>query len=93
MLPRARALVHHGGIGTTAQALAAGVPQLIMPLGFDQFDNAARCRTLGVSTALVPRRFTGSNVAQEAPNDDYLRLGPIAAKEAAKFSLHLLKYL
>lgn len=35
----------------------------------------------------------GSNVAQEAPNDDYLRLGPIAAKQAAYFSLHLLKYL
>lgn len=35
----------------------------------------------------------GSNLAQEAPNDDYLRLGPIAAKQAAYFSLHLLKYL
>jgi len=35
----------------------------------------------------------GSNVAQEAPNDDYLRLGPIAAKQAALFSLHLLKSL
>jgi adenosylhomocysteine nucleosidase len=35
----------------------------------------------------------GSNVAQEAPNDDYLRLGPIAAKQAALFSLHLLKTL
>jgi len=35
----------------------------------------------------------GSNVAQEAPNDDYLRLGPIAARQAAYFSLHLLKYL
>ncbi|MGH8445484.1 MAG: 5'-methylthioadenosine/S-adenosylhomocysteine nucleosidase [Solimonas sp.] len=35
----------------------------------------------------------GSNVAQEAPNNDYLRLGPIAAKQAAYFSLYLLKYL
>lgn len=35
----------------------------------------------------------GSNVAQETPNDDYLRLGPIAAKQAAYFSLHLLEYL
>ncbi len=35
----------------------------------------------------------GSNVAQETPNDDYLRLGPIAARQAALFSLHLLKYL
>ena len=33
----------------------------------------------------------GSNAAQEAPNDDYLRLGPIAADQAARFTLHLLK--
>lgn len=42
LLPRAAALVHHGGIGTTAEALRAGVPQLIVPLAYDQFDNAAR---------------------------------------------------
>jgi adenosylhomocysteine nucleosidase/futalosine hydrolase len=35
----------------------------------------------------------GSNVAQEAPNDDYLRLGPIAARQAALFSLHLISLL
>jgi len=35
----------------------------------------------------------GSNIAQEAPNDDYLRLGPIAAKEAAKFTVHWVKFL
>ncbi|ADM10048.1 5'-methylthioadenosine/S-adenosylhomocysteine nucleosidase [Parvularcula bermudensis HTCC2503] len=35
----------------------------------------------------------GSNIAQEAPNDDYLRLGPIAARQAAHFTLHLLDYL
>ncbi len=48
------------------------------------------CQTLGVPYLIVR---SGSNVAQEAPNDDYLRLGPIAAREAAKFSLHLLKFL
>ncbi|MFL6549790.1 MAG: 5'-methylthioadenosine/S-adenosylhomocysteine nucleosidase [Povalibacter sp.] len=48
------------------------------------------CESLGVPYLIVR---AGSNVAQEAPNDDYLRLGPIAAKQAAKFSLHLLKYL
>lgn len=35
----------------------------------------------------------GSNIAQEAPNDDYLRLGPIAARQAALFSIHLLEDL
>jgi adenosylhomocysteine nucleosidase len=48
------------------------------------------CEALGVPFLVVR---AGSNVAQEAPNDDYLRLGPIAAKEAAKFSVHLLQYL
>ena len=48
LLPRAAALVHHGGIGTTAEALRAGVPQVIVPLAYDQFDNAARVVALGV---------------------------------------------
>ena len=48
------------------------------------------CETLGVPYMIVR---AGSNVAQEAPNNDYLRLGPIAARQAALFSLHLLKYL
>jgi rhamnosyltransferase subunit B len=47
LLPRARALVHHGGIGTAAQAFAAGIPQLITPFAHDQFDNAARVERLG----------------------------------------------
>jgi 5'-methylthioadenosine/S-adenosylhomocysteine nucleosidase len=48
------------------------------------------CETFGVPYLIVR---SGSNVAQEAPNNDYLRLGPIAAREAAKFSLHLINYL
>lgn len=36
---------------------------------------------------------SGSNQAQEAPNDDYLRLGPIAAREAAAFTAYLIQYL
>jgi 5'-methylthioadenosine/S-adenosylhomocysteine nucleosidase len=48
------------------------------------------CQTLGVPYLVIR---AGSNAAQEAPNDDYLRLGPIAAKQAALFTMHLLKYL
>ena len=54
LLPRLAALIHHGGIGTSAQALAAGIPQAIVPFAHDQFDNAARLRRLGVSTTLGP---------------------------------------
>ena len=49
LLPRAAALVHRGGIGTAAQALKAGVPQLVAPCCYDQFDNAAHLQRLGVS--------------------------------------------
>lgn len=53
LLPRAAALVHHGGIGTTAQGLRAGLPQVLTPLGFDQFDNAMRLEMLGVGTSVL----------------------------------------
>ena len=47
LLPQAKLLVHHGGIGTVSQALAAGIPQLAIPFAHDQFDNAARIQRLG----------------------------------------------
>jgi rhamnosyltransferase subunit B len=62
ILPRAAALVHHGGIGTSAQAMAAGAPQLVMPLAHDQFDNADRMERLGIARALPRPRFTVARV-------------------------------
>jgi rhamnosyltransferase subunit B len=56
ILPRAAALVHHGGIGTTAQALAAGIPQVVVPRHHDQFENASRLVELGVSRTLSARQ-------------------------------------
>jgi len=64
LLSRTALLVHHGGIGSASQALAAGVPQVIMPMGFDQFDNAARVERLGVGLSLPPRRFRAAAVAE-----------------------------
>lgn len=55
LLPRLAALVHHGGIGTTAQALAAGLPQAVLPYAHDQFDNAARLAKRGVALRLTAR--------------------------------------
>jgi rhamnosyltransferase subunit B len=63
LLPQCAALVHHAGIGTSAQALAAGIPQLTMPMGFDQPDNTTRLHRLGVATWVMPSQFTGENVA------------------------------
>jgi rhamnosyltransferase subunit B len=60
---RARVVVHHGGIGTTAQVLAAGVPHLLVPIAFDQNDQAMRVERLGAGLQLARRDFTGGNVA------------------------------
>jgi rhamnosyltransferase subunit B len=62
--PRAACVVHHGGLGTSAQAMKAGAPQLVMPLAYDQADNATRMRRLGVASLLYPKRFTGRAVAK-----------------------------
>lgn len=64
LLPRCAALVHHGGIGTTAQALAAGVPQLVVPHAHDQPDNAQRVVSLGVGRKLEPREFRAPLIAR-----------------------------
>ena len=49
---RASVIVHHGGVGTTAQSLAAARPVLVTPMAHDQFDNAARVSRLGVGEGL-----------------------------------------
>ncbi len=64
LFPQCAAVVHHGGIGTTAKALAAGTPQLILPLAFDQMDNARRVRELGVGDSLQAKRRSAEHLAQ-----------------------------
>lgn len=64
VFPRCAAVAHHGGIGTCAQGLAAGVPQLIMAMAHDQPDNGWRLRSLGVGDYLYPRRFRPQKVAE-----------------------------
>lgn len=64
LLPRLAAFVHHGGIGTTSQALRAGVPQLVRPMAYDQFDNAHHVRRLGVGARLLPAAYAPPAVAQ-----------------------------
>ena len=65
LLPRCAALVHHGGIGTTAQALASGVPQLVVPHAHDQPDNAHRVVALGVGRKLEPKEYRAPLIARE----------------------------
>ena len=62
ILPRCCAVVHHGGIGTTAAALYAGSPQIIRPFGFDQYDHGARIEELGMGVCLSRRDFAPSTL-------------------------------
>jgi rhamnosyltransferase subunit B len=63
LLPHTAALVHHGGIGSCAQGFAAGVPQVVRPMSYDQFDNSRRVVRLGVGTEISVKRFTGHRLA------------------------------
>jgi UDP:flavonoid glycosyltransferase YjiC (YdhE family) len=63
LLPRAAAILHHAGVGTLAQGLAAGIPHLSMPMSHDQPDNAARLRRLGVGLTIKPKHFRAERVA------------------------------
>jgi UDP:flavonoid glycosyltransferase YjiC (YdhE family) len=65
LFPRAVAIVHQGGVGTTHQALASGKPTLVVPWAHDQPDNAKRVARLGVSRTLFPKRYTEANVVRE----------------------------
>ena len=57
VFPRAAAVIHHGGIGTSTEALRAGRPMLVVPHGFDQYDNAERLKQLGVAHTLAARDY------------------------------------
>lgn len=65
VFPRAAAVVHQAGIGTLAQALRAGRPQLIVPVAFDQPDNARRAQALGLARVLPFRKVGAQRLAKE----------------------------
>ncbi len=65
IFPHACAIVHQGGIGTTAQALRAGRPTLVMPYSHDQPDNAARVERLGTSRTISRKQYSASTTAKE----------------------------
>lgn len=65
IFPHACEIVHQGGIGTTAQALRAGRPTLIMPYTYDQPDNAARVKRLGTSRTILRNQYSASRVVKE----------------------------
>jgi UDP:flavonoid glycosyltransferase YjiC (YdhE family) len=64
ILPRAAAIVHQGGVGTTAQALRSGRPMLVVPWSHDQPDNAERVRRLGSGLTLSRARYDARAAAR-----------------------------
>jgi UDP:flavonoid glycosyltransferase YjiC (YdhE family) len=65
VLPHAALLVYHGGIGTLAQAVKAGVPHLVVPSAHDQFDNGWRIARLGLGRSLPRTRYRAMRAATE----------------------------
>lgn len=59
LFPHAAAIIHHGGIGTTGQALRAGRVQLVVPHFGDQFDNADRVQSAGGGLTIRREHFGG----------------------------------
>jgi UDP:flavonoid glycosyltransferase YjiC (YdhE family) len=79
LFPLCAVVVHHGGIGTVARALAAGTPQLVLPMAWDQFDNAQRVHRLGAGVWLKPRHRTGPRIAEALAG----LLSPLARRRCA----------
>ena len=89
LLPHAAVLVHHGGIGTTAEALRSGTPQLIAPFAWDQFDNGARIASLGVCMVTPAKRLQPRKLArslQTLATSDAIRVR--CSQLAAHFTPH-----
>jgi UDP:flavonoid glycosyltransferase YjiC (YdhE family) len=77
LFPRVSAVVHHGGAGTLAAAIQAGVPSIVVPFYADQPFWAARVESLGVGPSPIPeRKLTAERLAeaiQRAAADEGIR--------------------
>lgn len=75
IFPRACAIVHQGGVGTTAQAMRAGKPMLIMPFSHDQPDHAYRMEKSGIGRSIARKNYRAPRVAEKLKalldNSDY----------------------
>ncbi|MCA9185028.1 MAG: glycosyltransferase family 1 protein [Planctomycetales bacterium] len=93
LLPLCAAVVHHGGVGTTAAALESGCPQLILPLAWDQPDNAARVAKLGLGLTLGPRCRTSEKLshalAQLVSQDMHNRCRALASRAKGEDGLEV----
>jgi sterol 3beta-glucosyltransferase len=66
LFPRMAAIVHHGGAGTTAAGLRAGVPNVVVPFSNDQFAWGRRVFELGVGSKPIPRKQLTTEMLSDA---------------------------
>jgi rhamnosyltransferase subunit B len=83
IMPACSAIVHAGGIGTCAQSIRAGVPQLIIPHAHDQPDNAARIQKLGLGARLYPEQYRAAKAAKMLHQ---IRQSPAIAEACREYS-------
>lgn len=77
LFPRLKAVIHHGGAGTTAASLRAGIPTVVVPHLADQAFWGKRVELLGAGPGLIPReKLTASALANAihiAVTDDRMK--------------------
>jgi UDP:flavonoid glycosyltransferase YjiC (YdhE family) len=83
LLPYAAAMIHHGGIGSLAAAVQAGIPQLICPRAGDQLPNARRLKRLGLAETIASRHYRTDRVCAAL---ERLLSSPSVAAACAGFS-------
>lgn len=81
VLPRVSGIVHHGGIGTSANSLRAGIPQLIVPWGVDQWDNSQHLQRLGVGVELPRSQNLQKSLEALLSKETVLRAEELASRE------------
>ena len=82
LLPRTAVAVHHGGVGTVAAALRAGVPQVIRPFQGDQSFWAQQANEIGIAAPPLTGTLTADRLA--AAIDDAASRGERARELAAR---------
>lgn len=90
----ARAVVHSGGIGTLGWCLRFGVPSLLVPSGWDQYDNARRAEGRHLARVLPARAYRATQIAvalqsllaDQALHDNLRLVAPLIAREDGAFS-------
>ena len=100
IMPHVAAVIHHGGIGTLAQTLATGIPQLVLGIGFDRPDNGTRIKQLKVGDYLPPPHWQPDRIAEALSqllhsNDVSLRCREFARQirlqDAASFACNIIE--